>query len=194
VEIALPIFENQDATQAISAVRYVSEYSDNLYYYQKGNVKLDHVLSFAFPSLVEVPQQVFACELELSSGEVVHAEPALNLAAVAAADFRKRVPGILLKTVARALAKEAARKEAKKEDETLGWIINAVNVATEQADTRGWILLPGQYFMLKAAVPEGAQVLKARFLSAEGVVLDEFERSFDTSPGKTHFVAFRSFK
>lgn len=194
VEIALPVFKDDNTHQVVTAKRYVDEYQGNLYYYEKGKVKLDHVLSFAFPSLVQVPARVSSCELELSSGEVLAAEPSLNLAAIATADFHKRVPGILLKTIARALTKEAVRKEAKEEDETLGWIINAVNIATEQADTRGWILLPGQYFMLKAALPEGPQVLKARFRSADGEVVDEWERTLEVVPGKIHFAAFRSYQ
>jgi hypothetical protein len=194
VQITLPIFASDGTSQAITAERYVDEYQDNLYYYEKDNVKLDHVLSFAFPALVEVPRQVYACELELSTGDVIPAEPALDLSAIATADFQRRLPGILLKSVARALAKETARKEAKKEDETLGWIINAMNVATEQADTRGWILLPGQYFMLKTVVPPGSEVLKARFLAADGSVLEEFERAVLSTPGKVRFVTFRSFK
>jgi len=38
VQITLPIFGSQDATQAILAERYVEEYGDHLYDYQKGNV------------------------------------------------------------------------------------------------------------------------------------------------------------
>ena len=65
----------------------------------------------------------------------------------------------MLKTVARALAKDAAREGAKDADEGLGWLVNIVNVATEQADTRGWILLPGQFHMLKAtAQPDTAAI------------------------------------
>jgi hypothetical protein len=194
VVITLPVFEDKTLSQAEAAARYVDTYQDHLYDYEEDNVELDHVLSFAFPALVEVPPGVATCELVLPSGEVRQAEPALNLGAVAAADFRRRLPGILLKTVARALAKETLRKEAKGEDETLGWIVNAINVATEQADTRGWVLLPGQFYMLKAELPDGPQVLTARFLSAEGVVLEEKQRTVEIRSGETCFAAFRSFR
>ena len=189
VNIALPVLSSE-----VGADRYVTEYGDHLYEYEAGRMKLDHVLAFAFPALVPVPRQVQRCELVLPSGEVIEAEPALDLAAIATADFQRRLPGILLKTVARVLVKEAARKEAKEQDETLGWIVNVINVATEHADTRGWILLPGQFFMLKTRLEPGTQLLTARFLSADGTVLDEWQRSVEVAPGQTSFAAFRSFK
>lgn len=194
VHITLPIFDNDSPDHFVAAERYVSSYHDNLYSYEKSKVKLDHVLSFAFPQLVEVPAQVSSCELVLPSGDVLRAEPALNLAAIATADFHRRVPGILLKTVARALAKEAMRKQAKKEDETFGWIINTINVATEQADTRGWLLLPGRIYMLKAELPAGPQVLTARFYGQGGELLEEMQSTVQVSPGETSFAAFRCFR
>jgi hypothetical protein len=47
--------------------------------------------------------------------------------------------------------------------------------------------------MLKAQLPAGAQLLKARFLAADGSVVDEWQRELEIQPGRTHFVAFRSF-
>jgi hypothetical protein len=196
VDITLPIYEIKDGQKErlVLAESYVDAYGDNIYAYEKGKVKLDHVLRFSFPAQVEVPSAVWACELELGDGRTVMAEPALNLAAVARADFQRRLPGILLKTVARALVKEAARKTAKKEDETLGWLVNAFTAVTEQADTRGWIFLPGQIHMLKTRVAPGPQKLLARYLDGEGKILDEWELEVDVPSGRHRFVAVRSFK
>lgn len=194
VRITLPIFREQSADQLAAAQRYVTTYSDDLYAYDARKVKLDHVLSFSFPELIQVPCSVTSCKLVLASGEELEAEPALNLTAIATADFKRRMPAILLKTIARAIAKEALRKEAKKEDETFGWIVNTINVATEQADTRGWILLPGQIYMLKTQLPPGSQVLTARFFSSGGQLLEEVQKTVDVSASQVSFSTFRSFR
>jgi len=198
VKITLPVFKTAEAAdgenaELVSAEHYVDRYSDDVYAYEKGKVKLDKVVSFAFPALVELPQEIVNCELELETGEVVEAFQVLDLAAIAQADFQRRIPGIMLKTVARALAKDAAREGAQDADEGLGWIVNMVNVATEQADTRGWILLPGQFHMLKTTAEPGEQVLTARFFDAEGVLLDQWEAQVVVPQTGTAFVSFRSF-
>ena len=194
VNITLPIFSGSSPDRATTAAKYVSSYSHDIYAYEQSKVKLDHVLSFAFPKLVDIPATISHCELVLPTGETLRAEPAINLAAVAANDFRRRIPGILLKTVARALAKEATRKAAKKEDETLGWIVNMVNVATEQADTRGWLLLPGRIYMLKTELPAGTHELTARFYGPSGELVEEATQTVNISSGSTSFAAFRTFK
>jgi hypothetical protein len=196
VDITLPIYKVESGTKErlVLAESFVDLYADDIYAYQEGKVKLDHVLRFSFPALMEVPSGVSTCELDLGPGVVHVAEPALNLAAVARADFERRLPGILLKTVARALVKEAARKAAKKQDETLGWLVNAFTAVTENADTRGWIFLPGQVHMVKTRVEPGPRVLVVRFRAGDGNVLDEWELEVDVPTGQHRFVGVRSFK
>ncbi len=100
---------------------------------------------------------------------------------------------MLLKTVARAITKEIARKGAKKENEVLGWVINAVNVATENADTRSWILLPRRVDMVKAGIPPGTQQVTARFLDRSGYVVDEWTLEVESRPGDIQILSVRSF-
>jgi hypothetical protein len=199
VKITLPVFKTQEAAdgenaELVAAEHYVDRYSDDLYAYEKGKVKLDKVVSFAFPALVEIPQEIQYCQLELESGDVVEAYQVLDLAAIARADFQRRIPGILLKTVARALTKDATRELAEEADEGFGWIVNMVNVATEQADTRGWILLPGQFHMLKTRANPGEHKLTALFFDADGVLLDQWEAPVVVPDRGAAFVSFRSFK
>ncbi len=197
VDITLPIFEDVDWEHADAlgyAHRYRDEYGRDIYAYEARRVKLDHVLRFSFPLLVDVPPRVRACELVLPDGAVVRAEPALDFGAVARREFEDRMPGILLKTLARAIVKEAARRSAKKEDGGLGWLVNAVNVATEASDTRGWIFLPGRVDLAKARVLEGPCRATARFLDADGALVDEFAVEVDVAPGRTAFVSLRTFQ
>jgi len=198
VDITLPIFEfkddDKDKDDTKKARHYVHEYGHDVYAYRADRVKLDHVLRFSFPQLVEYPTDAVACEIVLPQTTAVDAQPALNLDAVARSEFNDRIPGILLKTVARALAKEQARKTAKKQDEALGWLVNAFNVATEQSDTRGWIFLPGRILMLKAALPTGESNLTVRILDTESRVVEEWEITVRIAAGETRFIALRSFR
>jgi hypothetical protein len=199
VNITLPVFKTESAAtgeeaEFEEAKYYVDQYSGDIYAYEKGKVKLDKVVSFAFPALVEIPREIQYCELELESGETTEAVLVLDLAAIAEADFQRRIPGIMLKTVARALAKDAVQEGVKDADEGLGWLVNIVNVATERADTRGWILLPGQFHMLKTTVQPGEQVLTARFYDALGVVIDQWQRPVVVPDRGAAFVSFRSFQ
>lgn len=176
------------------AGRYVRDYGHDVYSYRHDEVELDHILRFSFPELLDAPRQVYSCELELADGRVLAAVPAMNLAAIARQDFDSRLSGILLKTVARALVKEAARKAVKKEDEALGFLFNLATSALEQADTRGWVFLPGQIFMLKAHLDPGPHVLTMRFLDHNDDIVDEKTLDLDMGANGVEFVSVRSFR
>jgi hypothetical protein len=195
-DITLPIFDTSGnkADPWDRATRYTHRYGSRIYTYRAGTVEVDHVLRFAFPYLVDPPSLLGYCELTLPDGQVLRAQPALDLGAVAHAEFQDRIPGMLLKTIARAFAKETARKQAKKQDTALGWVVNAINVATEQADTRSWIFLPRRIDLVKAAVPPGTDTVIARFRDFSGKILDEWTLEVTSAPGETQFVSVRSFQ
>ncbi len=202
VDITLPIFasdaksgdDDKNSVASVPATRYVDEYGDDIYAYRADRVHLDHVLRFAFPQLVDVPSSVRVCEMTLPDGGTARGERALDLAGVARTEFNRRLPKILLKTVARALAKEWTRKKAKKKDAVFGWIVNSINVLTEQADTRGWIFLPGRIDVLKARIPEGQHTMAIRFLDDAGVAVEEGSLEVTIEKGRTTFASIRSFQ
>jgi hypothetical protein len=197
VDIFLPIYESDDddPDHRDRADWYVDEYGSDIYSYSHRNVKLDRVLRFSIPRLVSSPAEVVGFELILPDGRLIAAEPALDLEQVARAEFNDRLPGILLRTIARAIAKELARKGAKGEGGTLaGALVNILNVATEQADTRSWIFLPARVDLVKAAVPPGTQTLTARALDGGGGVVDEWTVEVEARRGETQLISLRSFR
>ena len=189
VDITLPIFDDKGNS---SAWLYVDRYGPQIYSYSS-NADLDHVLRFAFPRLEAVPSPVAHCELEVSTQGSRSASPVLDLRAIAEDDFNQRLPRILLKTVARALVKETQRKAAKKENEVLGWVINAINVATEQADTRSWIFLPGRIDVIDVDVPVGVNTLKGRFVDKFGQTVDEWTLDLSESNSDMEILSLRTF-
>lgn len=192
VDINLPIFDD-DADAWTRAGLYADRYGPHIYGYADAS-DLDHVLRFSFPRLEQLPSAIVRAELLLPDGRQIDASPALDLATVAETEFYEALPGTLLRTVARAFTKEFARKKAKEENEVLGWIVNAINVATENADTRSWIFLPGRIDMAEAVVPFGTEQIRARFLDRHGNTVEEWTLDLDDSSLETRFVALRSFR
>jgi len=198
VSITLPIFEEaRKGERGLflgSPEWYLDEYGRDIYAYRADRVKLDHVLRFAFPSLVTPPSAVRRCDVAFAGGASVDAEPALDLSAAVQSEFDRRLPRVLLKTVARAIAKEIARREGKEKDVVVGWLVNAANVATERADTRSWIVLPSRIDVVKASVAPGPQSIEARFRDAAGNVVETITADVDIAPGRTTFLSLRSFR
>jgi len=198
VDITLPVFEQagngENGIFLGSPEWYLDEYGRDVYAYRADRVKLDHVLRFAFPSLVPSPSAVRRCDVAFGADARIDAEPALDLAAAVTSEFDRRLPRVLLKTVARAIAKETARREGKEKDVVIGWLVNAANVATERADTRSWIMLPARIDIVKASVAPGPRTIEANFRDAAGNVVETITAEVDVEPGRTAFVALRSFR
>ncbi|MDP2480868.1 MAG: hypothetical protein Q8W51_04555 [Candidatus Palauibacterales bacterium] len=87
-------------------------------------------------------------------------------------DFARQAPGILARTLVRAVAKrvavEAVKKTASRKDETLGEIVglaaNVTSALLEQADTRGLDLLPARVRLVRVRVPAGRHRLHLEVL------------------------------
>ncbi|MGD8393865.1 MAG: hypothetical protein PVF43_00155 [Candidatus Eiseniibacteriota bacterium] len=195
VDIFLPIFEDDDDDDEawVRAPHYVDRYRSSIYSYTHRPRHLDRVLRFSFPRLVDVPSSSGGCELELPDGRIVPASTVLDLQAVAHDAFKDALPGILLRTVVRAITKEVARSRVRKENEVLGVLVNAVNVATEQADTRCWLLLPRRIALAEVDLPGGIESVVARCRDRGGTVLDEWSVPVGTGSGRTRFETLRSF-
>ncbi|MFN0151355.1 MAG: COG3014 family protein [bacterium] len=198
VNITLPIYEEAKKGESGfflgNPAWYLDEYGHDIYAYRADRVKLDHVLRFAFPSLVTPPSAVARCDVKVSGGASVAAEPALDLAAAVKSEFDRRMPRVLLKTIARAITKEIARREGKEKDVVIGWLVNAANVATERADTRSWIVLPSRIDIVKTSAPPGAQTIEAHFRDAAGNVIETITADVDVLAGRTTFLSLRSFR
>lgn len=100
--------------------------------------------------------------------------PTFDVSTAARVEFERDAPGILARTLVRTVAKRAAVEAVKdvvsKQDETLGEIAGlAANVTTallEQADTRGWYLLPARVRLLRLRVPAGTDRIGVRISEA----------------------------
>lgn len=101
-----------------------------------------------------------------------------DVEAVARATFASEQGKILLRTAARGVLKYMAHRRAKKESVLAGWAVNALNVATERADTRSWETLPNRIHVVRMSLPDGAHDIALTFLSRDGAPL-----ATETLPG-----------
>ncbi len=95
-----------------------------------------------------------------------------DVSAAVRSDFARQAPGILARTLVRAVAKrvavEAVKKTVSKKDETLGEVVglaaNVTSALLEQADTRGLDLLPARVRLVRVRVPAGGHRLRLEVL------------------------------
>ncbi|GAB4320887.1 MAG: hypothetical protein Kow0074_11510 [Candidatus Zixiibacteriota bacterium] len=202
VDIVLPIFDQKDderywgcdGCEREYAGVLVRRYGDNIYAYSGSRYTLDHVLRFAFPQVVDYPSAAAWARIEKPVTRVIEGPPAEPLAAIMRQSFNQRIPAILLKTIARALIKEFARVQAKKQDKTLGVLINIANLATEQADTRSWLLLPEKIDMVKLTLPPGQQDIEILFHAADDRVIEKQIVPVSVRDDKMTFVRVRCYQ
>ncbi|MFN8548528.1 MAG: hypothetical protein U0527_11365 [Candidatus Eisenbacteria bacterium] len=194
VELNFPVFEDGGGEAWDRAGRYFDRYGADPYRYAYREPSVHHVLRVAFPRLVELPPEVRSIEVVAAAGDTVRSIQALDLARVAWAEFNARRPAMLLRTVARALAKEVARASADREAHGLGVLVNILGAASEQADTRGWVLLPGRIDLVQVHLPPGRANLSIRFRSASGSLLEERRLEFDVPARGSFFAAVRCFR
>ncbi len=202
VDIVLPIFDNKndeeyrgcDDCEREYARVLVDRYGNNIYAYSGNRFTLDHVLKFAFPRVVNYPSQASWARIEEPVTQAVTAPPAEPIAAIMTQSFNERMPTILLRTIARALAKELARVQAKKADKTLGVLVNIAGLATERADDRSWLLLPEEIDMVKLALPPGPQDLEIVFHAADDRVIEKQIIPITVRDDRMTFVRVRCYQ
>ena len=195
--ITLPLMEpEKDENAEHLTRRYVDRYGNTYTQYEHSRVTLKQILQFAFPVLRDAPQASVSCEAGWSGGTLRRAQPALNLVPAVHEQFERETPGTFLKTVLRAVTKELARHQAAKSGgHALGWAVNILNIGTEQADTRSWLLLPRRYEILKFSVPVGApQTLLVRTLDAQGYAVEEKQLPVTVKAGEMKWLSVRFFK
>ena len=88
-----------------------------------------------------------------------------------------------------AFIKKAVEKEVRKENETLGFLVGALNFASEQADTRNWQTLPHSIFYTRIPLAKGENKLR---LHTDGRSEQVQEFTFTGEKGKTQFHTYQS--
>lgn len=119
---------------------------------------------------------------------------AADLGRAARVTFDAEKPTIMVRTIARGLAKYLATRGAGKLGKGAGFLANLFGAATESADTRSWLTLPRQVYVVRLTLPPGPHDLRLELLDAGGRVAHERTvRGVVTRPGEWTFLSHRVF-
>ncbi len=107
-----------------------------------------------------------------AGGKDLRVETLVNVDTMARRLLKDQLPGIIGRTVVRAVAKSAVQYQAQKQGGAVAGLIAAVaTVATEQADERAWRTLPERLAVARAILPRGTVPLE--FETGAGVYKTE---------------------
>jgi len=124
-------------------------------------------LTVAVPTLPERRSPIRTVRAHAAGRTAVGAR-AHHPAASARITFEAEYPTILFKTILRGLAKYLASHEVEKQSQALGLLTNLLGVATETADTRGWLTLPEHIQLVRLSLPEGVHDVTVDLVGAGG--------------------------
>ena len=91
--------------------------------------------------------------------------------------YKEKQASVILRAIARALAKYLASDAASKQDTALGSLVNLLGVVTESADTRSWTTLPRAIEMARLDLAPGTYKIDVDVVDPRGTLLTH--QSFD---------------
>jgi hypothetical protein len=100
-----------------------------------------------------------------------------DLDAQARRAYQEKQPTVVLRAIARALAKYIASETASQKDTGLGTLVNLLGVVTETADTRSWTTLPRTIELARLDLDPGKYKIDVDVVGPRGTLL--VHESFD---------------
>lgn len=113
----------------------------------------------AFPKYVERVPYFNYGDLEVN-GNFFTLEKAEDINAIAFKTLNERMLEEFGKGLLRVATKKALEKQARKEDDVLGLLVGAFNVASEKADTRNWQTLPHTIHYTRVPLKLGENIVE----------------------------------
>ena len=158
------------------------------------DVELEYLLRVAVPTIDSRRPQYRGVEVavgnEKAAGQLVE-----DVEKIAIETLNAQGLVILTRTLIRALGKYLLFRQANKENETLGLLVNLAGVVSEQADTRSWKTLPNQIFVVRMPLPVGTHALNLSFLDANGrVSRQESVPNVKINPNRITFLNYRTYE
>lgn len=204
-EINVPILKDDDEGK----VWLLSEQLADRHYHRRRYHNIDYWLRVALPYYQSVPSQTSRIHLK-GGGAGAAAAPLEDLDAIAGRNFKDKERAILLRTLARAVAKYWLTQKAEDQLDKatgddggawnavfgiLGGALSLVGAATEAADTRSWLSLPGHIQMARLDLPAGTHDLDLEFFNAAGQVVERHRfPQVQVAKGQTVFLNHRSYR
>jgi hypothetical protein len=142
------------------------------------SVSVKYWLRVALPALQDAPVPAHRTVVRVSSAEnledkgvEVTAVRVEDLDAQARLAYAEKQPTVVMRAIARALAKYLATETASNQDQGLGALVNLLGVVTETADTRSWTTLPGSIDLARLDLEPGKYRIDVEVLDPQGALL-----------------------
>ena len=194
-EINIPILE-QDNTGDVWGLsdRMVHRHRQLGYKSRRRYNRVEYWLKLAMPYYEKISTKIGNVRLR-GNGQVAQGVLVEDLNAIALRSLQEKQDVILLRTIARGIAKYVLSEKAEKENKILGFLVNMLGVSTEAADTRGWLSLPAKIQVARFSQPPGTVDLVVEFLSGRGQVVETAHfPQITVEEGKAVFLSYRSYK
>lgn len=119
------------------------------------------IVAVSFPVIRPTPAPFTPSVLELDNGRALPLSLVSDVELMARRALRDEMPGIILRSTVRALAKGAMQKTAYEQGGALlGLLVNVAGIATETADLRAWRTLPARISVARAQLPNGEHQIR----------------------------------
>lgn len=139
--------------------------------------------SVALPYYPVKPEQVSRVALRVDGVELPMSKIE-DVSAQARRALDKRLPAITARAVARMVVKTQAAREAGKENELAGILVNVLSFATERADTRSWTTLPEALWLARLPLTPGTHRLSFTLIGPGGGELARLDREVEVGAGR----------
>ncbi len=194
VEIVLPILKADKIGENIDVWAYSGKLRARVGKHYS-DVELEYLLRVSIPRYASTRPRTAYMKMR-TDGVQASSQLVEDVEAIALKNFAEREPRILLKTIARGVTKYLAFRTArKKQGEIAGLLVNIVNIATEEADTRSWLTLPNNMGMVRMSLPPGKYNLQLSFHSKNDQQIDSANlQNVEIRTGDFTFLNYRTFQ
>jgi hypothetical protein len=130
------------------------------------------VTPLSFPIVKSVGKAFVPTTLTVA-GRQLPVETLTNVDTMSRRLLKDQMPGIVVRTIIRAVGKSVVQKQAQKAGLVGGLVATIATVVTEQADERSWRTLPERVSIARATLPHGTQTVE--FQTGAGTYRAEVE-------------------
>jgi hypothetical protein len=126
------------------------------------------VVPISFPVLETNPVSANkAISISLLNNSTIQLTTITSIENLSRRSLKDNLPWIMVRAAIRGAVKGASQTAVYKQNLLAGLVVNAVNVATEQADERTWGLLPAEIMIARIKLPQGQSTVKIQ--TSQGV-------------------------
>ncbi|MEI7796204.1 MAG: hypothetical protein WCI06_06155, partial [Methylococcaceae bacterium] len=119
------------------------------------------VVPISFPVLETNPISANkAISISLPNNSTMQLTTITSIENLSRRSLKDNLPSIMVRAAIRGAVKGASQAAVYRQSLLAGLVVNAVNVATEQADERTWGLLPAEITIARVKLSEGKSTIK----------------------------------